>query len=73
MTGQVAHSFIKAIIRNELMFNCHYLHNYHLTIGPYFKMVSKVKAVKKPGIREILLSAMPGGHWYSFRVRQKIR
>lgn len=61
----MAYSFIKAIIRNELMFNCYYLHNYHLTTGPYFKMVRKVKAAKKPGIREILQSAVAGGHWYS--------
>lgn len=61
----MAYSFIKAIIRNELMFNCYYLHNYHLTTGPYFKMVRKVKADKKPGIREILQSAVAGGHWYS--------
>lgn len=48
------------------MFNCYYLHNYHHTIEPYFKMVRKVKAAKKPGIRKILLSAVAGGHWYSF-------
>lgn len=62
----MTYSFIKAIIRNKLMFNCYYLHNYHLTIGPYFKMVRKVKSAKKRGIREILLSAVAGGHWYSF-------
>lgn len=77
MTGQMAYSFIKAIIRNEQMFNCYYLHNYHLTTGPYFKMVRKVKAVKKPGIREILLLAMAGRHWYKIpkrlRIRQKIK
>lgn len=27
---------------------------------PYFKMVRKVKAAKKPGLGEILLSAMAG-------------
>lgn len=60
MTGQMTYSFTKAIIRNEVMFNCYYLHNYHLTIMPYFKMVRKVKAAKKPGLGEILLSAMAG-------------
>lgn len=47
MTGKITYSFIKAIIRNELMFNCYYLHNYHLRIGPFFKMVRKGKAAKK--------------------------
>lgn len=65
MTGKITYSFIKAIIRNELMFNCYYLHNYHLRIGPFFKMVRKGKAAKKLRIREILLSAVAGGHWYS--------
>lgn len=61
MTGQMTYSFIKAIIRNELMFNSYYLHNYCLTIMPYFNMVRKVKAAKKPALGEILLTAMAGG------------
>lgn len=62
----MAYSFIKTLIRNELRFNCYYSHNYHLTVGPFFKMVKKVKAAKKHGMREILLSAMSGRCCYSF-------
>lgn len=77
MTGQITYSFIKAIIRHQIMFNCCYLHNYHLTIMPYFKMVRKVKALKKPGLGEILLSAMAGGPCVQLpkriRIRRKIK
>lgn len=51
-------SFIKAVTRNEEIFNCYYLHSCHLIIIPYFKMVRNVKAAKKPGLAQILLSAM---------------
>lgn len=57
----MTYRFIKTIIRNELMFNCYYLHNYCLIIMPYFNMVRKVKSAKKPGLGEILLTAMAGG------------
>lgn len=77
MTGQMTYSFIKAIIRNQIIFNCCYLHNYHLTIMPYFKTVRKVQAAKKPGLGEILLSSMAGGPWVQLpkriRIRRKIK
>lgn len=76
MTGNDI-QFIKARIRNEVMFNCYYLHNYRLTIMPYFKMVRKAKAPKKPGLGEILLSAMAGGPCVQLpkriRIRRKIK
>lgn len=77
MTGQMTYSFIEAILRNEVMFNCYYLHNYCLTIMPYFKMVRKVKAAKKPGLGEILLPAMAGELCVQLpkriRIRRKIK
>jgi len=69
----MTYSFIKAINRNEVMFNCYYLHNYHLTIMPYFKMMRKAKAAKKPRLGEILLSAMAAGPCVQLPKRIRIR
>lgn len=76
MTGQMAYSFIKALIKNELRFNCYYLHNYHLTVGPYFKMVKKVKAAKKQNKRNLTVSNSWGMLVQlpkRFRIRQNIK